>query len=171
MKFYICARPVFTCPLYLYQLSFSYNLLKYFYSHFSMYCKCHLQPPLLLAPGKINYKPQNPLSVEVETSTHIFCGFLCLLGFCFLSHHLCPHSDNLHVKFSFLFIFQKHMQIPKPCLLHKIFVNIVTLLQLWQSQGWGYTVHYILLSFFSSFLLSFFFLLLQRALGNFKFFF
>lgn len=108
--------------------------------------------------------------MKIETSTHIFCGFLCLLGFCFLSHDLFPHSRNPHVIFSFLFIFHKHMQIHKPHLLHKIFVNIVTLLQVWQSSGWGYIVHYILLSSFSPFLLNFFFPLLQRALGNLKFF-
>lgn len=170
MKFSIYARPGFRCSVYLHYLSFSYNLVRYFYPHFSMYSKCHLGPPLFLTQGKIDSKPQNLLPMEVEISTHIFCdpwGFLCLLGYCFLSHGLCPPSCNPQVKFSFLFSFRAHMHIHSPGLLYKIFVNIVSLLQPWQSSGWG---HDILLVPFSPFLLSVFFPLLQRAFGDFKFF-
>lgn len=66
-----------------------------------MYCKCYWRPPLLFTLGSISSKPQNPLSGEAGTSTNIFCdscGFLCLLGSCFLSRGLCAHSCNPYVK-------------------------------------------------------------------------
>lgn len=92
----LALRALFTCIV-----SFSYNVVRYFSLHFSMYCKCHWRPPLLFTLGNISSKPQNPLSGEAGTSTDIFCdscGFLCLLGSCFLSRGVCAHSCNPYVK-------------------------------------------------------------------------
>lgn len=129
MTFSICARSGFKCSVSLHYLSSSYNLGRSFYSHFGMYSASHPGPPSLLTPGKMNSKPLNLLPLEVETSSHIFYdsgGFLCLLGSCFLSHGLCPHSCNPPVKFSFLFSLDTHTHTESsPGLVHKVFVNIL----------------------------------------------